>query len=119
MKKKKEDPYLNEVGIFSLEDLTKKELLFVLKAVIQSSSSAKFWHGRYMIEVARKRHEKKLEEDEKKGERWISLQKEYEDLMRPYFGWKLGDIPMEITEKAAKLQGDIEKAQKEYFATFE
>lgn len=110
--------HFEDVGIESLRDLTKEELIFCIEGVIKQNSSAKFWFGRRLIDIADKRRQKKLEEDEAKGNRWIKLQKEYEELIKPYRGKKLGEWPADVIEKGAELERKVREAQKEYFATF-
>lgn len=108
----------DDVGIKTLRDLTKEELIYCIEHTLERNSSAKFWFERRLIDIADKRRRKKLKEDEEKGNRWISLLKEYEELLKPYKGAKIGDLPADIIEKGAKLEREIKKAQEEYFDTF-
>lgn len=108
-----------DVGILAIRDLTRDELIECVEAACRHNSSAQFWVRREIIYIADKRRKKKLEADEAKGEKWIRLQKEYADMLRPYAGKKIGELPAEVIEKGAKLERAIQKAQKEYFATFE
>lgn len=119
MSKSKIDIKFEYAGINSIRDLTKEELITCIERTVERDRSAKFWFERYALEIADKRAQKKLEEDEAKGDRWIKLQYEYSELLKPYSRKKLSDIPGEVLEKAAALAGKIEKAQKEYFATFQ
>lgn len=110
--------HFEDVGIKSLRDLTKEELIFCIEGAIEQNSSAKFWFNRRLLDIADKRRQKKLEEDEAKGVRFINLRKEYEELIKPYRGKKLGELPSDVIEKGAALERKIKKAQEEYFATF-
>ena len=62
---------------------------------------------------------KKLEEDEAKGDKWIALEKEYEQLLRPYAGKSWSEVPTNIIQKAADISKAARKAREEYFATFD
>ena len=108
-----------DAGIGGLKDLTKEELLYCIGLVTEYNSSAQFWLNRAIVEIADRRRKKKLEEDEAKGDRWINLQRQYEELLKPYAGKKIGELPPDVIEKGAKLEQAIKKAQKEYFDTFE
>lgn len=107
-----------DVGINSLRDLTKEELIACIERTFEMDRSAKFWFERYLLHIADKRREKKLEEDAAKGDKWIRLQKEYEELLRPHRGKKIGELPPDVIEKGVALERAIKKAQEEYFATF-
>lgn len=110
--------HFDDIGIKTLRDLTKEELIYCIEHSLEHNSSAKFWFERRLLDIADKRREKKLKEDEEKGSRWIDLQKEYAELLKPYSGKKLGEIPADILERGAELERKIQKAQEEYFATF-
>lgn len=111
--------HFEDVGIKNLRDLTKEELIFCIEGALEWDRSAKFWFDRRLLDVADKRRQKKLNEDEAKGDRWINLQKEYSELIKPYRGKKLGEWPTDVIEKGAALERKIIKAQEEYFATFD
>lgn len=108
-----------DVGILSIKDLTKEELIYCIENVLKMNSSAKFWFERRVLDIANIRREKKLQDEEAKGKRWIDLQKEYEELTKPYRGKKLTEWPMDVIEKGAALERKIREAQEEYFATFD
>lgn len=107
-----------DVGINSIRDLTKEELISCIERVFEMDRSAKFWFERCVLHIADKRREKKLQDEEAKGDRWINLQKEYKELIKPYLGKKLGEWPSDVIEKGAALEREIKEAQEEYFATF-
>lgn len=106
-----------DVGICTINDLSKEELIECIDAVLTRDRSARFWFERRVIDIADRRRAKKLSENEEKGNEWISLQREYEELLRPYAGEKIKDIPMDIINQGAELERKIRKAQEEYFAT--
>lgn len=108
-----------DVGINTIRDLTKDELIECIEQVFERDISAKFWFERCICHIADKRRKKKLEDEEAKGDRWIKLQKEYAELLKPYSGKRINEIPMDIVEKGAALEKEIIKAQEEYFSTFE
>lgn len=108
-----------DAGIGGLNDLTKEELLYCIGRVTKYNSSAQFWLNRAIVEISDRRRKKKLEEDEAKGDRWINLLRQYAELLKPYAGKKIGELPPDVIKKGAKLERAIKKAQKEYFDTFE
>lgn len=118
MSKSKINIKVEYAGINSIRDLTKEELITCIEQTLERDRAAKFWFERYVLEIANKRAEKKLKEDESKGDRWIRLENEYIELLKPYRGKKISDIPADIIERGAALEKEAKKAAKEYFATF-
>lgn len=110
--------HFEDVGIKNLRDLTKEELIYCIEHSLEHNSSAKFWFECRLLDIADKRRGKKLKEDEEKGNKWINLMKEYEELLKPYKGVKIGDLPADVIAKGAKLERKIKKAREVYFATF-
>lgn len=108
-----------DVGINSIRDLTKEELIECIESALERDKSAKFWFERRVIDIADRRRNKKLEEDEAKGDKWIALEKEYEQLLRPYAGKSWSEVPTNIIQKAADISKAARKAREEYFATFD
>lgn len=108
----------NDVGIKNLNDLTKEELIYCIKGALELDRSAKFWFERRLIEVADKRRRKKIDEDEAKGKAYIDAVKEYEKLLEPYKGMKIGELPPEVVQKGAELERKAKKAWEAYSATF-
>ena len=102
-----------------LEKYTKDELLWMIETTCVVDHSANFWFLQFAVEVDSKRAESRLEAEEKAGDEWIRLMKEYEDLMRPYAGMKFKDIPMDVLNKAAVLSKRAEKAKEKYVAYFD
>lgn len=102
-----------------LEKYTKDELLWLIETVCTTDSSANFWFLQCTLEIDSKRAESRLQAEEKAGDEWIRLMKEYEDLMRPYAGMKFKDIPMDVLNKAAVLSKRAEKAKEKYVAYFD
>ena len=107
-----------DVGINSIRDLTKEELIECIESTLERDKSAKFWFERRILHIADRRREKKLQDEEAKGDKWISLEKQYNELMKPYVGMKLTEIPIDIVQKGAALAKAAREAQQEYFATF-
>ena len=108
-----------DAGIRSIRDLTKEELIECIERTLKCDSSARYWFDNAVHYVAARRMQKKTEADAKLRERWIELQKEYEELLRPYAGKKIGELPTDVIKKGAGLERAIREAQKKYFATFE
>lgn len=108
-----------DVGIHQLKDLTKEELLECITFTFMRDSSAKFWFERYVLTIADIRRKKQLKDDEAKGDKWIALEKEYEELLRPYAGKPWSEVPTDVIQKAAEVSKAARKAQKEYFETFD
>ena len=108
-----------DVGINTIRDLSKEELIECITRTLERDSHAKFWFERQLLYVAEKRREKKLKEDEAKGDKWLALEKEYAELLKPYDGMKWKDVPTDIIAKAAEISKAAKNAQEEYFDTFE
>lgn len=108
-----------DVGINSIRDLTKEELIECIESALERDKSAKFWFERRVIDIADRRRNKKLEEDEAKGNKWIELVTEYEGLLKPYAGKPWSEVPTDVIQKAAEVSKAVRKAQKEYFETFD
>ena len=80
----------NDVGIKNLNDLTKEELIYCIKGALERDRSAKY----------------------------IDAVKEYEKLLEPYKGMKIGELPPEVVQKGAELERKAKKAWEAYSATF-
>lgn len=111
--------HFEDVGIKTLRDLTKEELIYCIEHSLEHNHSARFWFERRLLDIADKRRNRKLKEDEEKGNRWIKLTKEYEELLKPYSGKKIGELPLDVINKGAELERKIKKAKEEYFDTFD
>ena len=109
---------IEDVGINTIRDLTKEELIECIEKALEHNSSAQFWFQRSLLDIADRRRSKKLEEDEAKGTKWIELEKEYQKLLAPYDGKTWADVPTDIIDKAAALSKEANKAKEAYFATF-
>ena len=107
-----------DVGINSIRDLTKEELTECIEYALERDKSAKFWFERRVLDIADRRREKQLKDDEAKGDKWIALEKEYEELLRPYANKKWSEVPTVVVQKAAEISKAAAKARKEYFKTF-
>lgn len=108
-----------DVGINSIRDLTKEELIECIEYALECDESAKFWFERRVLTITDRRREKKLQDDEAKGNKWIELEKEYEGLLRPYAGKPWSEVPTDVIQKAEEVAKAARKAQKEYFETFD
>lgn len=107
-----------DVGINSIRDLTKEELTECIEYALERDKSAKLWFERRVLDIADRRREKQLKDDEAKGDKWIALEKEYEELLRPYANKKWSEVPTDVVQKAAEISKAAAKARKEYFKTF-
>ena len=106
-----------DVGINTIHDLTKEELIECIGYMLHYCS--RYALDRCIADIAHSRRLKKLEDESAKCDRWIQLREEYCKMLEPYQGMKIGELPPEIIEKGAKLERKIKKARDEYFATFE
>lgn len=101
-----------------LEKYTKDELLWLIETVCTTDSSANFWFLQCALEIDSKRAESRLQAEEKAGDEWIRLMREYEDLLRPYAGIKFIDIPTDVLLKARTIANKAEKAKEKYVSYF-
>ena len=99
----------------TLQDCTKKELLIVIEYMRRSSLSSGNWYlARALGEVERRREEKMLDEADKIAQMASELQKRHNELLRPYEGANISDIPFRVIEQARKILREIESLDQRY-----
>ena len=97
------------MGRITLTDLTKEELIYIIK-----KNADKLWLPRAIGEIERRRREIK----EAEAERWLEIvvecTRQYEEVLKPYNGKSLREIPRDVIERATEIASTKEKAYKEY-----
>lgn len=92
-----------------LKDCTRKELLFIIEQMRRLCfSSGDRYLSMALDEVDRKRREKCLAEADRQAEHAFRMRQMYLELLAPYEGKRLDDIPAAVLDKA---QGLISQAQ--------
>ena len=94
----------------TLKNCTKDELIFVIERLQLYNPSQKHFVQRALNDVEMRREEKKI--DEAKRISAYSAQKRQEciDLLAPYEGKRLIDIPASVLEKADTAMREAQKA---------
>ena len=97
-----------------LKDCTKDELIFVIERLQLYNPSQKHFLFRALNDVEMRREEKKF--DEAKRISAYSSQKRQEciDLLAPYEGKRLGDIPTSVLERADAAMKEAQKADSKW-----
>ena len=83
-----------------LKDCTKDELIFVIERLQLYNPSQKHFIFRALNDVEMWREEKKSDEAKKVSAYAHKKRQEYIDLLAPYEGKRLGDIPTSVLERA-------------------
>lgn len=98
-----------------LKDCTKDELLFII-GYLEQCGPGHYSHyiNRALIEVTASRERKKLDRADELNEVIMQKLEEYSALVAPYDGKPLRDMPDEVVRKAARLLGEMKKAEAEW-----
>ncbi len=94
----------------TLINCTKEELIFVIERLQIYNPSQKHFVQRALNDVEMRREEKKFEEAKKVSAYAYQKRQEYIDLLAPYEGKRLVDIPASVLEKADAAMREAQKA---------
>ena len=84
-----------------LKDCTKEELIFVIgRLQFYGLTAGDYYIGRALRDVEERRESRKMEEAKRLSKLASEKHLEYMDLIRPYIGRPITDIPEEIIKKA-------------------
>lgn len=99
----------------TLKQCTKEELLFVLK-YLQEHYLFNIEHHIHLclFEVQFQREMKRIDKGRKVAKQAAHKREEYCELLKPYEGKKITDIPIDILRKADKCLEEARCADKEY-----
>lgn len=97
-----------------IDDLSKKELISLIRTLSKKHYSVRHDVSTYLIDREREREEEKIKRQEEAGDRWQRLIHEYKDLLEPYDGRTIREIPEDVLQKARKIMEEAEKAKREF-----
>lgn len=97
----------------NLEDATKEELIWWIK---NNSFVLSFDERRFESDILFRRSELSIEKAHAAGERYSAALVKYTDLLEPYQGRPLTEIPDYVIKKAAALEREMKAASKQQSA---
>lgn len=97
-----------------LKDCTKDELIFVIERLQLYNPSQKHFLFRALNDVEMRRKEKKFDEAKRISAYSSQKRQEYIDLLAPYEGKRLGDIPTSVLERADAAMKEAQKADSKW-----
>lgn len=99
-----------------LKDCTKDELIFVIERLkFYGLTAGDYYVNRALSDVAERRENQKHEEAERLVKLANEKHLEYMDLVRPYIGQPIANMPKEIIQKADAAQKECESANLKWF----
>jgi len=99
----------------TLKDCTKAELLFVIEQLkFYCGSSGDYYITRVLSDVELKREEKKAAEADQVSAYSCQKRQEYIDLLAPYEGKRLIDIPDSVIRKADAAMKEAQAADRKW-----
>ena len=93
-----------------LKDCTKEDLIYVIERLQLYNPSQKHFLFRALNDVEMRREEKKFDEAKRISAYSSQKRQEYIDLLAPYEGKRLIDIPASVLEKADTAMREAQKA---------
>lgn len=98
-----------------LEDATKEELVWWIK---NNTFSLSFDEHRFESDILFRRSEQFIEKSHAAGERYSAALAKYTDLLKPYLGRQLTEVPDSVIKKGAALEREMKAASKEQDAAY-
>lgn len=99
----------------TLKGCTKEELIFVIEQFkFHCGSSGEYYLARALSDVEMKREEKKLAEAGRISDYAYQKRQEYIDLLAPYEGKRLVDIPATVLKKADAAMREAQEADRKW-----
>ena len=99
----------------TLKQCTKEELLFVIEHIqTHYMFNLSYYINRALSELEYQRQMKKIDEADKYAKLSYEKMNEYAQLLKPYEGKKVVEIPLDIIKKADRLLKEAREADKKY-----
>lgn len=99
----------------TLRDCTKEELLFIINRLqIYMLSGSDHYVKMALYDVEERRYEKKNKEAQRLSTLAYQKRQEYIDLLSPYEGKRLSDIPDSVFAKAAAAMKEAQAADRKW-----
>ena len=99
----------------TLKDCTKEEPIFVVKRLQILGAAGEYFIRRALCDVEDRRERRKHEEMRHLTELSAAKDREYRELLAPYEGQRLVDIPNEVLQKAGEAQNECRAARLKWF----
>ena len=97
----------------TLRQCTKEELLQIL-ARVSSVESASWLIERALSDIELARKHRRLDKADALNAHIKELTQQYDALLRPYNGKRIGEVPLPILEQARDLMHEIDKGNDEW-----
>lgn len=97
-----------------LKDCTKEELIFVIKRLQLYNLSGSHYIQLALRDVEEERDRRKMDEARKVSDYAFQKRQEYINLLTPYEGKRLVDIPDSVFKKADAAMREAEKADRKW-----
>lgn len=94
-----------------LQDLTKAELIAIIHELEKNRICERYVQS-VLIDEQKNLELAAIEEGEKASAEWLSIRNEYNELLNPYNGCKLTDIPQETLDKLTDISKRLHAAEK-------
>lgn len=98
-----------------LSECTKAELLWVIKRLCSHYlDQGNYYLARTLIDLEYEREKKRIDDAEKYAETAANATERYVQLMRPYEGQHLTDIPLAVLEEAEAILKEMNAADESF-----
>lgn len=98
----------------TLKDCTKEELIFVIKRLQFHNLFGSHYIQLALRDVEEERERKKIDEAKRISDYAFQKRQEFIDLLAPYEGKLLSDIPASVLEKADSAMKEAQKADRKW-----
>lgn len=96
----------------TIDDLTKSELLTLVKAMMERSEGFRWRVSAYIIDLNRKAELARIDEESRLFDVEIQLMTEINSVLLPYDGKPIGSIPMATLEQLQALNKKLDTVRK-------
>lgn len=98
-----------------LSDCTKADLLWVIQQLCNRYlSDGEYYLYRVLCDLTFKKEKERLDEAGRYADLADTARKQWLDLMTPYDGWRLIDIPVDVIQKADAAMQEARNAEKKW-----
>lgn len=97
-----------------LKDLSKEELMLILKKITDDSFIAQFKVRAILSEIEMKRTNKMVQEADSWADRAADFRKQYAEVLKPYSHSRLVDIPLHIIRDAERCLKEAEHCDRKW-----
>ena len=100
----------------TLAQCTKEDLIWVINRLLQMCCfyQKDYYLSHALSDLHYHKEKARIDEAEKIGKIADAKQQEYIEIMRPYDGKRLADIPLDVLEKASQALSEADAAEKKF-----